>query len=148
MILVTRNFQFQPMLDIVNNDNAPLADDVSEAINEYILTHKQRAMIGNELANVFHVSGLDKHHHERLGEYLNRHVLRQLGDQAELVDGTFGDEHKHYWLMLGDLLIDVTIKQFQDKEVDFPEALRFLFDSHGFISDNPNNLIYQMYRSE
>ena len=143
--ILNNQIQCEPLVDVINN--YAFLDDLKEAIDEYMFDNKQRTIINGEPIDVFYVSGLAEHHHDALADYLNSTVLKPTNNRTELSEGCFADfPVQHYWLKLGDIIIDITIKQFSDKHIDLSDKLKQLLDHQYFICDNPANLFYQLYK--
>lgn len=145
IILKNNQLNFTPLIDVVNHNE--IISDLSEQIVEYILENTHRAIVDGEPQCVFYASGMAEHHHSRLAHYLNKHVFRDLL-QAKTVKGSFADyPTSHHWIMADDLLIDLAISQFRDKEIFLhDESLKEKLDCHCFICDNVENPIYQLYQ--
>ncbi|MFH0779531.1 MAG: hypothetical protein V1928_01605 [Parcubacteria group bacterium] len=144
IILKNNQLNFTPLIDVVNHGE--IISDLSDRIVEYILENAHQAIVSSEPELVFYVSGLAEHHHSRLTHYLNKHIFRDYS-QAKTVKGSFADyPASHYWIMAGDLLIDLAISQFRDKEIFLhDDSLKEKLDCHCFICDNAKNPIYKMY---
>lgn len=146
MIIIKNNeLDLRSIVDVINYKH--LVTDLQEAIIEYIIGNQQRTIIDGEPANVFHVSGFANQHHEKLSDYLNCNLLKYEPLQAELVGGHFAHyPGRHYWLQIEDLIVDITIGQFADKEIELLDQIRDqIQDQHCFISDNPRNYLYNLY---
>lgn len=146
MIIIREpQFKFLPLIDVANGDSI---NELSDLIVEYIIENKHRAIVKGKERSVFYASGLAEYHHEQLARYLNEHIFRQGNIQCRRVGGQFADyPMTHSWILAGELIIDLAIRQFYDKEIDLPdEFLRPQLDCHCFICDNAQNPIYQLYQ--
>ncbi len=145
MIIIERNkIQHQPMIDVINDYH--FLNDLSAAIDEYMLANQQKTFVDGKPMQVFYVSGMAERHHERLVDYLNSRILREAPEKAILTKGHFAKfPTTHYWLQIDDLIVDITIKQFCDKSLDIYDSLKQLLDYQYLVSDNPQNSIYNMY---
>ena len=147
-MLIIRDNQIthDPLTDIINGEH--LLHDLETAINEYIIGNKQRVVINGKNEDAFYVSGMAMHHHARLANYLNSTVLKNFNVEAETRQGHFADYPSiHTWISVGDIIIDVTIKQFTDKNIALLDTLKQLLDHRYFICDNPKNCFYALYRA-
>ncbi|OGF35081.1 hypothetical protein A2482_05325 [Candidatus Falkowbacteria bacterium RIFOXYC2_FULL_48_21] len=145
LFIINNQISSSPVIDLVNENVS--ADDLRAAIEDYIISHKQKTFINGEPAEVLLVSGLAEAHHQNLAEHLNTAIFRRNDDKAVVKEGTFANyPMKHCWIQSGDLIIDLAIKQFADKQLDAPEILRSLCDCQCFICDNPDNAIYRLYK--
>ena len=133
------------LIDVINKYG--FLGALQEAIDEYIIDNKQRTIIDGEPKEVFYISGLAKQHHEALADYLNATVLKTINQHTELAEGYFADfPAQHYWLKLNDLIIDLALRQFYDKDIVLSDNLKQLLDHKYFICDNPDNHFYQLYK--
>ena len=146
MIFIQNNqIQLKPLVDLINKYS--FIDNLQDAIDEYMISNKQKTVIAGEPFEVFYVSGLAEHHHDRLADYLNSTVLQSAETKAEIVNGNFANYPiRHFWLEIGDLIIDVTIRQFADKNIELQDTLKQFLDHQCFICDNPENPFYQLYQ--
>lgn len=143
-MLLIKNNQIcaEPIIDVINN--APLGTHLPELVEQYILRHKMPMINYGEMAEAFYLSGLSNYHHPRL-----LHYLSGTGDypNVALQTGFFAEHHNpHIWLKIGEIIVDLTICQFADKVVKIFPGLNFLLHCSYFISNNPRNYIYQLYR--
>lgn len=145
MILIKENqITHEPIVDVLQNQR--ILSDLRQAVEEYIIDNQQKAMVAGEPCSVFHVSGLAELHHQKLAKYLNRVVFSNQPASATVSKGMFGNYPlTHYWIQADDLIIDVTIKQFSNKNINLNNSLRTLLDHSCFICDNPKNPFYQLY---
>ncbi len=145
MIIIKNNeLNLQTLVDVINYKH--LVEDLTEVITEYIINNQQRTVINGDEQNVFHISGLSNYHHDRLGTYLNRHLLKEKDAQAQLTAGQFAQyPGRHHWLQLDDLIIDIAISQFAQQEMDLLPPDNPLLGRHCFICDNPKNFFYNLY---
>jgi hypothetical protein len=148
MIIIKNNeINLLTMIDVINYRH--LVEDLKEAIVEYIISNQQRAILNGAQQNVFHVSGLSQYHHDRLGEYLNRHLLKGNNLQASPTAGQFAQYPvRHNWLQLDDMIIDIAVSQFAEKEINLLPRNNELTKQHCFICDNPQNFFYNLYATE
>lgn len=147
-MLIIRDNQFihEPLVDIISHGH--LLHDLEDAVNEYIASHKQRAIIAGKSEDVFYVSGMAEHHHSGLADYLNATIFKNSDVEARLRQGHFADYPMiHTWIEVGDIIIDVTVKQFSDKNITLLSTLKQLLDHRYFICDNPQNCFYSLYRA-
>lgn len=140
MLIIEKPFSLHPYVDLAeSNDNL---EDILQRIEEYIHEKARKAVIAAQPACVLHLSGLADYHHNELANY-----LRANRRDCNVESGEFGETAiKHSWLMVGNLLIDLTIKQFEKCPNCAPAFLRKLFDTHCYVSNNPASLIYQLYQ--
>jgi len=144
LFIINNQISTQPIVDIINDEVR--VDDLCAAIEDYIISHKQKTFINGEPAEVLPVSGLAEAHHRNLAEHLNAAVFND-SDKAVVKEGIFADYPlKHFWIQSSDLIIDIAIKQFADKHIDAPKTLRELCDCQCFVCDNPENAIYRLYK--
>ena len=145
LFIVNNQVSSLPIIDLVNEKVS--TDDLRAAIEDYIISHKQKTFINGEPAEVLPVSGLAESHHRQLVEHLNTAIFHNSNDKAVIKEGTFANyPMKHFWIQSGDMIIDLAIRQFADKQLDAPEILRSLCDCQCFICDNPDNAIYRLYK--
>lgn len=134
------------MIDITKNQF--LVPDIQQAIEEYFLENKQQAIFNGEKQDVIYISGMADKHNPALANYLNSSVLKSYPAKADICQGHFANYPIiHCWIKIGNLIIDLVIKQFADKNIDFPENLLSLLDKQYFICDNPSNPFYKLYIS-
>ncbi|MBU1131927.1 hypothetical protein KKC32_01585 [Patescibacteria group bacterium] len=146
MLIITNNrFDLQSTVDVLNHDK--LLPDLLEAIEDYIINSKVEAVINGVRTHVMHVSGFAQTHHLNLAKYLNSHVLHGYSARANMAKGHFANfPLLHYWLEIENMILDIAIRQFIGKPIDFPELMIPLLERHCFISDNEQNFIYRQYR--
>ena len=146
MLIITNEKLGPALVDVKNRTD--IRDLLLESINEYIFEQAKKTIVRSIPQTVFHVSGLSEYHHQRLRDYLNHLILQDHSDKANLKTGTFaGFPTNHYWLSIGDLILDVTIKQFADKPINLHENIKQDLDKYCFLSDNTDNYIYKLYQS-
>ena len=145
MILIKNTeIQFIPYINLVQNEH--LKEPLIEAIKQFIIKNKQRAIINRELVDIFHLSGFNQYNHENLADYLNRYLLRNCHhDLAEVKRGQFSNNpNQHSWILVGaNLIIDLSIKKLEQES----EQAQNIFNNqyHCFICNNCLDPIYELY---
>jgi len=144
LFIINNQISATPIIDLLNAEIP--TDELLAAIEDYIISHKQKTFINGEPAEILPVSGLAEAHHNNLAEHLNAAIFK--GDDKVMVkEGMFANyPMKHCWIQSGDLIIDLAIKQFADKHIDAPPILRDLCDCQCFVCDNPENALYRLYK--
>lgn len=144
LFIINNQVSSSPIIDLVDEEIS--AADLRAAIEDYIISHRQKTFINGEPAEVLPVSGLAETHHQNLADHLNA-ALFSGRNKAVVREGTFANyPMKHFWVQAGDLIIDIAIKQFADKQLETPSVLRQFFDCQCFICNNPENAIYRLYK--
>jgi hypothetical protein len=143
MLLIKNNvINAQPMIDLV--ESSPEHNRLRESVEQYIIRHKLPVIRQAERTEAFYQSAMSNYHHPRLLTYLNN-ALNDI--KFVRVIGFFADHHNpHIWLKSGNLIVDATVSQFADKIIKIHRELQFLVSCSYFISDNPQNYIYRLYR--
>ena len=145
LFIINNQVTSSPIIDLIDEEIS--ANDLRAAIEDYIISHRQKTFINGEPAEVLPVSGLAESHHRNLAEHLNTAIFHDSDDKAVVKVGTFANyPMKHCWIQSGDMIIDIAIKQFADKQLDAPEIIRRLCDCQCFICDNADNAIYRLYK--
>ena len=143
MIIINPNFKLQPVADV--QDQIEL-QELKNLIEEFIHENVQPIVAAGQKQNAFYVSGMAKKHHFGLIDYLKRHWHRKQNSTLNLTNGYFANfPTEHYWIKAGNMIIDVTIRQFADKPVELAQTIKDALKCDCFICDNPNNPIYQLY---
>ncbi|KKQ80660.1 MAG: hypothetical protein UT02_C0004G0013 [Parcubacteria group bacterium GW2011_GWC2_38_7] len=141
MFIIDNSFSFTPYIDF-DEQKAPNIDKLLQNIEEYIYDKARKSIVDGQTVRVINISGLANYHHTELANYLKSNKHNCL-----LESGEFGTTPvKHCWLKVDDFLVDLTLKQFEDSQHSAPSFLRSLFNTHCFISNRPQSLIYQLYR--
>lgn len=144
LFIIDEEIQGSPIIDL--HDDFGLKDLLIEAIEDYIIGRQRKTVIDNEPQSVFPVSGLAQYHHDNLKKYLDSTLPDD--NSIEVINGTFANfPLRHTWLKIGDAIIDLTVRQFADKEIELPLAIKNMLDCSYFASNNKDNLIYQLYRA-
>lgn len=147
MIIIDKKFVLAPLVDLVKYYNFEI--ELVEALEAYISENTRKTIVSGEKKDVFFISGMSNKHHRELNLYLNHKVLDRYKAEGRLISGEFANfPMKHYWININGLIIDLTIKQFKDKKIDTYNKFRELLDTDCFISDNPNNIIYRLYKPD
>ena len=147
MLIVKENLKINPFIDIINHEY--LIDDLLDGIYEYVSDNLHKAVIKGQLEKVFYIGGMANHHHKGLANYLNSKILERHKLTSQISQGEFaGYPTEHTWLKINNMIVDLTISQFKDKQIDTYNKFRELLDSHCFICDNPSNIIYRLYKQD
>ena len=73
LFIINEKIQGDPIIDL--HDDFNLKDLLIEAIKDYIISKRQKAVIDNEPQYVFPISGLAQYHHDNLK--MDRYQLRE-----------------------------------------------------------------------
>ncbi len=134
-----------PILDL-RSAEITLAD-LRTIIEDYIYDNRQKIIYRGHPLDVFYISGLAQYHHARLADYLNQTLCKYQQFKALLQQGTFAKyPTSHYWVEINDLIIDLTIKQFNNKLIDLPKPYFDFLNCSYFASDNKINPFYLLYQ--
>jgi hypothetical protein len=145
MIIIENNFVLKPYLDLKEPDTN--LDDLLQFISEYFCEKARKTIHQGISKKVLHVSGLALYHHQEFQNYFQKNNTHSAYNKIELVQGEFNQlANIHHWLIINDYLIDLTIKQFVKPNHYLPKFLKPLADSDCYISNNPQSLIYQLYK--
>ncbi|HMB25842.1 MAG TPA: hypothetical protein VKP03_00320 [Patescibacteria group bacterium] len=137
----------EPLIDLTQKNQR--LESIINAVEEYVMENRQKAIIKGKPLEVFHVSGLASQHAPRLTHYLNHKILKNYSDQAQVEQGSFANyPGRHYWIEINDLIIDLGFKQFADKRINVLNSLRPFLQYYCFISNNSQNPFYRMYRKD
>ncbi|KKR07597.1 MAG: hypothetical protein UT32_C0009G0058 [Parcubacteria group bacterium GW2011_GWC2_39_14] len=140
MLIIEKSFSFQPFIDLQKPEIN--INDIIQRIEEYIHEKTRKTIIDGQPVHVLNISGLADYHHNELANY-----LRSNRCDCNVESGEFGETPiKHCWIKINDLLIDLTIKQFENCPNCAPSYLRQFFDTHCYVSNNSESLIYKLYR--
>jgi hypothetical protein len=146
MIIIKNNrADLNPLIDVVDHED--LVPDLLEMIEEYMLANKVRTVYEDNDQEVFFISGLSEVHHQALSEYLNNYAFEDEEFEAVPVSGSWGDfpAAKH-WLDIDGLIVDIGFSDLKDRTEDLPEYYDNFQTCNCFISDNPKNVLYNLYR--
>jgi len=145
MLILDKTFQFAPLIDISSTSFD--ADKASDCIYEYILSKARKTILNNSPVKVLHLSGLANYHHNELIQYLKSNSDLTQPQNFVLQIGEFGDTNiKHCWIQIDDIIIDLTLKQFENCPRCAPSFLCNFFNVPCYISNNRQSLIYQLYK--
>jgi len=146
LIFIKDKLSHDPIVDVDSNNS--YLSTIQGAIEEYIHENKQKTIQQGQPLQAFYISGMAKHHHNNLSNYLNQTVLKSLNEKAIVEQGKFANYPiSHYWIRLNDLIIDLTIKQFFNKDLGLIDSLVQYLNSSYFVSNNKSNPIYQLYKN-
>jgi hypothetical protein len=146
IIIQKQKLNLNPTIDLQNSHH--VCDDLLEAISEHVTANAQKIVYKGTPLKAFFISGFAKEVNQSLQAYLNSHVMGKHKLKLDLVSGQFASYPlTHHWLKAKNLIIDLAISQFANKNIKTQNQLRPFINSHVFISDNPQNSIYRLYRA-
>lgn len=143
MLIVRRNYRIAPYVEL--SKPVENIDRLIDHIQDYIIEKSRQSHYQDELVRILHLSGLAEYHHTELANYLNRQLKKNFTFKKEA--GEFSClPVKHWWLTMGDLIVDITIKQFKNKPHLLPSYLQTIAEADCYISNDPQSIIYKLYK--